>query len=76
MLGWDVPRLWATNVQVFKNPDHCLFVFRELVQIEAEEGGEKSQIVRNVGSVVMPLDVAASFADVMSKLMTVEENAA
>lgn len=73
MLGWDTNRAWANNVQIFKNPDHVIFVFREIIEVEAMESadaetGEKANIGKNVSSVVMPVKVAQSFAQVLQKL--------
>lgn len=75
-LGWDTNRIWATNVQIFRNPSHVLFVFRELAELEShKEDGSKERVnlMKNVASIVLPPDVAESFADVMRRLYPVQD---
>lgn len=74
MLGFDVPRTWATAVQIFSNPDHVLFIFRETVAFqgndsEAPELGLTTGLQRNVGSVIMPLGVAREFSKILAGLI-------
>ena len=73
-LGWDTQRTWATGVQVFVNPDHVLFVFKEQIRVEVEPGAEpllpfQDSISRNVASVVMPVNVATALRDVLNKVI-------
>lgn len=70
-LGWDTTRVWSNNVQLFRNPDHTLFVFRELTELEGvkDDGSkEKAAFAKNVASVVMPNSVADAFADIMKRI--------
>lgn len=76
-LGLDVERKWATAVQVFKNPDHALFVFKEVVQFQgidpqSPELTLSAAVQRNVTSVVLPLNVAVEFSKILSGLMADE----
>ncbi|UAB76978.1 hypothetical protein INR77_13060 [Erythrobacter sp. SCSIO 43205] len=75
-LGWDTNRIWATNVQVFRNPSHVLFVFREMAELEGRKTDgtkERVNLGKNVASIVLPPDVAESFADVMRRLYPVQD---
>lgn len=63
-VGFDVPRTWATGVQVFVTPAVTTMVFRE--QILLDEDGEMKGLLRNVGSVVMPTEVAREFSTILS----------
>ena len=77
-LGWDTNRVWSNNVQIFKNPDHVIFVFREMVELDAkdEQGTLKKEgLAKNVASVVLPLDVAKSFAEIMRTAFLAESDA-
>lgn len=56
-LGYDVSRTWVTGAQFFGNADHVLMVLREQTGAVGPDGETKSY-VRNVGSVVMPLETA------------------
>jgi hypothetical protein len=75
LIGWDAPRYWANNVQVFVNVDHVLFVFREQMSVEGDvlgtDGATSRQPVnvgKSVASIIMPLSVATEFRAVMNKL--------
>lgn len=72
-LGWDTQRTWANGVQVFASPDHVLFVLKEQVaalqpSAEGATTGTATVLARNVGSFVLPLAVAKSFKEIMTKL--------
>lgn len=64
MVGFDVPRTWATGVQVFVTPVTTTMVFRE--QILLDEEGEMKGLIRNVGSVILPTEVAREFATILN----------
>lgn len=71
VLGWDTTRVWSDNVQIYRNPDHVIFIFREIVEMESPTGtgtAEKTTFGKNVSSVVMPLPVAQAFADIMKTI--------
>lgn len=55
-LGYDIDRTWATGAQVFANNNHVMIVFREQTGMQVD--GEMKVLARNVGSVVMPRNVA------------------
>lgn len=75
MMGWDGPRFWANNVQVFVNEDHALFVFREQMLVESQVPGpdgnsitQSMNVGKSVASIIMPLAVATEFKGVMARL--------
>ena len=74
-LGYDVPRIWVTGAQFFGNADHVLMVLREQTGAAGPDGQVASHI-RNVGSIVMPLETAravhASLGEVIGKVADVE----
>lgn len=71
-LGWDVPRIWATGVQIFSNPEYVLFVLQEQTEVEPVEPPEGMPpvltLARNVGSFVLPVEVARRFKKIMNEL--------
>jgi hypothetical protein len=76
-LGFDVERKWATAVQVFKNADHTLLVFKEVVQFQGADPASpelklNTALQRNVTSVVLPHNVAVEFSKTLSELMNHE----
>ena len=64
-LGYDVDRIWATSAQVFANKNNTLIVFREQT-VMAKPDGTLEMFIRNVGSVAMPTEIAASLRDALS----------
>ncbi|WP_428630557.1 hypothetical protein [Sphingopyxis sp.] len=56
-LGYDVPRMWTTGAQFFGNNEHVLAVFREQTSRDMGDGTTTLH-VRNVGSIIMPIQVA------------------
>lgn len=75
-LGYDVPRIWVTGAQFYGNADHVLMVLREQTAGAVDDGTVK-QHIRNVGSVVMPLDTAqavyAALGQVLGKVADAEK---
>lgn len=83
MMGWDAPRYWANNVQVFLAEDHALFVFREQLTVEATpvdqpdaEPQPPLQVGKSIASIIMPLSVAKEVRNVMNQLFPEQETAA
>jgi len=73
LLAFDVPRTWATSVQAFSNPESMLFVFREVLNATAEpadpsEVQSPTVIQRNVASIILPLNVAKEFSQVLQQM--------
>ena len=70
LFGFDVPRHWATGAQVLAAPNGIIVVFREQmgVQVQQPDGSTTNgtPLVRNVSSVVLPLDVAAELGRILS----------
>lgn len=64
-LGFDVDRIWATSAQVFGNSHHYLIVFREQTATMVA-GGSMEMLIRNVGSVVMPTEIAVALRDALT----------
>lgn len=70
LLGFDTDRKWATGVQIFLNPGHVLFVFKEeILTPPPADGSAPNKVARNVVSVVMPLEVARSFKEALSNVL-------
>ena len=59
LIANDIPRTWATGAQVFVNKDHALLVFREQNLLNDPETGTIEVVLKNVASLVMPIEVAA-----------------
>lgn len=56
LFGMDIPRLWATGVQVFTSPQTSILVFREQNLLPDNEG-KPMPTVKNVASLVIPTDM-------------------
>lgn len=69
IMGMDVPRVWANGAQLFLNPQVALLVFREQNLATAEEGVEL--LLKNVASVVLPLDVAREMHRLLGEQLSV-----
>jgi hypothetical protein len=59
VLASELPRIWATGVQLFVNGDHTLIIFREQNMIVI--GDEVQGSLKNVASLIMPTVVAKEF---------------
>ena len=72
LVGFDTVRVWSTQVQVFNNPNHTLFVFREHINLlppaEAEGAPAQTAMARNVASVVMPVEVAKALSKALREV--------
>lgn len=70
LFGFDVPRQWATGAQVLAAPNGIIVVFREQmgIQVQQPDGSmsDGQPLIRNVSSVVLPLDVAAELGRILS----------
>lgn len=65
-LAFDIPRAWATQVQVSVNGPLVSLVFRETANIVPEGSTETSKTVaKNVASVLLPADVAGELAQLL-----------
>lgn len=63
LIGYDVPRVWATGAQIFASPDVTTIVFRE--QSLVDNDGEQKGLIRNVSSVVLPTAVVREISDIL-----------
>lgn len=76
VLAFDIPRIWASGVQVTPTADGTFIVFREQIgTIFAAEGEEDKErvMVRNVASVVIPTSVAKQLAQILDSQITAME---
>jgi hypothetical protein len=64
VVAYDVPRHWASGVQVVANPDFTFLVFREQNVVSVDDG-EVSFVLKNVASVVLPTAVARQLRDIL-----------
>lgn len=60
MLGMDIPRVWATGAQSLLSPEFGMLVFREQNFMQVE-GQPHAATVKNVGSIIMPINVLREF---------------
>lgn len=67
MLGFDTQRLWVTGVQVFVTGETTLIVLREQFDATLQDGKSET-IMRNVGSLVMPTELAKEMAGIINSL--------
>ncbi|ALJ12602.1 hypothetical protein [Sphingopyxis macrogoltabida] len=65
LIASDIPREWATGAQVFLNSDHALIVFREQNLINDPDKGTTTVVLKNVASMVMPIEVAVQIHSVL-----------
>jgi hypothetical protein len=79
-MGWDAPRYWANNLQVFVADDHALFVFREQLTVDATPADDPDsgplppfEVRKSVASIIMPVSVAKEVREVMNKLFPEQE---
>jgi hypothetical protein len=76
MVGFDVPRQWATSAQAFKLDGAVMIIFREVMAITGvPTPGElplaapvTAQVSRNIGSVVVPAGIAAELGRILATL--------
>ena len=66
LLGYDIPRHWATGAQVFAAKDFSAIVFREQNLVQSESG-EVEGLVRNVTSAVMPTLVLQELHEIIGR---------
>jgi len=70
LMATDLPRLWATGVQVFPQPNFTMVVFREQISAVNSDDPDASadHIIKNVSSVIVPNDVMESLRDILVDL--------
>lgn len=74
-LGMDIPRVWATGVQVHTASDHTLLVFREQA-LSAGPNGLFEPVIKNVASLVMPTDVVRDLHRILTEQLVLIDVAA
>lgn len=68
IMGMDLPRVFASGVQTFANPDMTMIVFREQNGV-AEEGAAPELLLKNVASIIIPTSVALQFRDQLNAVL-------
>ncbi len=72
-IGLDVPRQWVTGCQVMTTTDFTIFVFRDQTILEETDdintASEKTALIKNIATIVMPTPVARELAVVLQAQM-------
>lgn len=70
LMGFDAPKFWANAAQVHVSDDATIIVFRERVNADVEDDGERKslQAEKNVVSLVVPKNVAIEAAKIILRL--------
>lgn len=74
LLGMDIPRAWATGVQLFAAPGTSMLVFREQNLI-GNSASELQPAVKNVASLVLPTDVIRDLHRILGEQLAILDGA-
>lgn len=66
----DIARTWTTGAQAFLNEQSAMLVFREQNLLQDPESGKLDAVVKNVASLVMPLEVAIQLYKMLGEQLT------
>lgn len=69
LVGMDTQRLWATGMQAFISGGVAMVVFREQTMLSDTDTGKVLPAVKNVASVVLPVEVIREFHSNLTTLI-------